>query len=165
VRLAAIVGVVAMLAGGCWAEGKTGELADLQVIGIDYELDSMIIANIGAYDVRTEGLWVYQAGRSAEFDIFTIEPRAAIRFSLRDVGGASVTGGEVALFSSNSFSDADAMLDYVAWGEDGHDMTLLASEARLWGPEEYVEVDADVVVILRADQASIGADAWIVSEP
>lgn len=164
-RLLAVAVVVAMVAGGCSGDDKTGDLQDLQVIGIDYELNSMIITNIGAYDVRTEGLWVYQDGESAEFDIFTVEPRATIRFSLRDVGGADVSGGEVALFSDDSFSDADAIFDYVAWGTNGHDKTLLASEAGLWGPEEFVDVDDDVVVILRADQASIGANTWIISEP
>ena len=154
-----------MAASGCSTEDTTSELNNLQVIGIDYELNSMIITNIGASDVRTEGLWVYQDGESAEFDIFTIEPRATIRFSLREVGGASLSGGEVALFSKDSFSDANAMLDYVAWGETGHDKSALASEAGLWGPDEYVKVDTEVVVILRADQASIGAGSWIVSEP
>lgn len=161
----AFLAAVLTAAGGCSAADTTGDLQDLQVIGIDYELDSMMITNVGASDVRTQDLWLYQNGESTEFDIFVIEPRATIRFSLREVGGASVSGGEVALFSDDAFSDADAMLDYVAWGPNGHATTALASAAGLWGPDEYVEVDEDVVVILRADQASIGADSWIISEP
>lgn len=159
-----LIAVLAALAAGCSGNGETGELGDLQIVGIDYELDSMVITNAGPSDVSTEGLWVYQTGDMAEFNIFTIEPRATILFSLRDVGGAEISGGEVALFSSVSFSSPEAMVDYVAWGSSGHEKASLASEAGLWGPDESVEVPEGTAAILRADQSAIGADSWIVGE-
>lgn len=159
-----LIAVLTAIVSGCSGDDVTGNLSDLQVVGIDYELDSMVVTNVGASDVRTEDLWIYQNGDIAEFNIFTVEPRATILFSLRDVGGAETTGGEVALFSGDSFSDPEAMVDYVAWGSSGHEKSPLASEAGLWGPDESVDVPEGTVGILRADQAALGADSWIVAE-
>lgn len=158
-----LIAFLAAVAAGCSAD-DTGDLGDLQLVGIDYELGSMVITNGGASDVSTEGLWVYQTGDIAEFNIFTIEPRATILFSLRDVGGADASGGEVALFSRDAFSDPEAMVDYVAWGSSGHQKASLASEAGLWGPDESVEVPEGTAAILRADQSAIGADSWVLGE-
>lgn len=146
---------------GCAPDDELGDLRHLQVIAVDYELGSVLLTNTGASNVRTQGLWLYQDGAFAEFQIFTIAPRAAILFSLREIGGADPAGGEIALFASDSFTDADTMIDYVAWGPSGHDRSALASEAGLWGPGEYVEIESDTVAILRADQANIGAVSWV----
>lgn len=145
----------------CGSDDGLGDLEHLQVIAVDYELGSMLLTNVGASNVRTQGLWVYQDGVSSEFQIFTIAPRASILFSLREVGGADPAGGEIALFAGDSFTDPDAMIDYVAWGPSGHDKSELASEAGLWGPGEYIETESDTVAILRADQANIGAVSWV----
>lgn len=163
-RALILISVLIAVISGCSGADATGGLGDLQVVGVDYELNSMVITNAGASDVRTEDLWIYQNGDIVEFNIFTIEPRATILFSLRDVGGAEASGGEVALFSGDSFSDPEAMLDYVAWGASGHEKSPLASEAGLWGPDEYVDVPEGTAGILRADQAAIGADSWIVAD-
>lgn len=163
-RIVVLIAALAAVLAGCAGDGGTGDLEDLQLVGIDFELDSMVITNGGASDVSTEGLWIYQNGDMSQFNIFTIDPRATILFSLRDVGGAETPGGEVALFSSDSFSDPEAMVDYVAWGSSGHEKASLASEAGLWGPDESVEVPQGAAAILRADQSAIGADSWIVGE-
>jgi hypothetical protein len=155
--------VLVPILASCGGE-EFGPLDDLQVIGVDYELGSMLLTNIGASEVRTQGLWVYQEGEFFEFQIFSIAPRATILFSLRNVGGADRSGGEIALFAGDSFSDPDAMIDYVAWGRAGRDKSALASEAGLWGPDEFVETQSDTEVILRADQANIGAVSWIIPE-
>lgn len=159
-----LIAVLTVVVAGCAGDDRTGDLEDLQLVGIDFELDSMVITNAAAADVSTEGLWVYANGDGSEFNIFTIEPRATILFSLREVAGAEQSGGEVALFSNDSFSDPEAMVDYVAWGSSGHEKASLASEAGLWGPDQSVEVTEGTAVILRADQSAIGADSWIVGD-
>lgn len=159
-----LIAVLTVVVAGCAGDDRTGDLEDLQLVGIDFELDSMVITNAAAADVSTEGLWVYANGEGSEFNIFTIEPRATILFSLREVAGAEQSGGEVALFSNDSFSDPEAMVDYVAWGSSGHEKASLASEAGLWGPDQSVEVPEGTSVILRADQSAIGADSWIVGD-
>jgi hypothetical protein len=151
-----------LLVSAC-AGSEEGSLDDLQIVGIDYGLDSILLTNNGTEEVRTEGLWVYQNGQSDQFNIFTIEPRATIRFSVQDVGGTDPRGGEIALFSGDSFSDPEAMLDYVAWGAVGHDKTEVASDAALWGTGESIETADDTVLLLRTDPSGFGEVAWTPS--
>lgn len=152
------------LLGACGTDADDGgTLSDLQLVGIDFELNSIILTNEGSDEVLIQGLWRYQNGESSQFDPFIVEPRATILFSVRDIGGVDSSGGEIALFTSDSFSDADAMLDYVVWGTSGHDRIDLATDAALWPDDETVDTEDDTVVILRGDPNSIGPDAWAAS--
>lgn len=154
---------VSILMGACGGDDE-GTLSDLQLVGIDFELDSIILANQGAGEVRTEGLWVYQNGESSEFNVFIIEPRTEILFSVRDIGGVDPSGGEIALFDSDSFSDPDAVLEYVAWGGSGHNSVDVAIEAGQWNEEGAVETGPETLVVVRADPNLIGREAWIPSD-
>jgi hypothetical protein len=121
------------------------------------------LTNNGADAIRTSGLWMYQDGTASEFQIFTIEPRASIFFSARDVGGVSPTSGEIALFDGGTFSDADAMVDYVAWGGNGHETAAVAVDARLWGEDDTVETTAETVILVKVVTTSTGSIAWETS--
>lgn len=152
------VGLVAAACGG--EDAGESSLQNLQLVSVDFELNSIVITNNGARDVRTEGLWVYQAGEAFEFNIFTIEPRATIRFSVRDLGGVDPSGGEIALFDSSSFASADSMLDYVAWGGSSHDRIAVATEARLWAVEDTVNTAPDTILLIRSNPSANGSLAW-----
>lgn len=157
-----LVGALA-LGGACGDTTSETPLADFQLVGIDFELDSILLTNNGTDEVRTRGLWVYQDGESSQFNVFIIEPRATILFSLRDIGGVDVSGGEIALYQSDSFSDPEAMLDYVAWGSTGHSQRGVATDAGLWGGEEAVETSEDTLVIVRVDPTGSGPLTWEAS--
>jgi len=159
----ALVAALSILVAACGGDDD-GALSDLQLVGVDFELNSIILANQGADEVRTEGLWVYQNGESSEFNVFIIEPRTEILFSVRDVGGVNPSGGEIALYDSDSFSNPDAVLEYVAWGGSGHDRLDVAIEAGRWNRDGTVETDPDTLVVVRADPNLIGPDAWITSD-
>jgi len=121
----------------------------------------MIIENTGDSEVRTEGLWAYRDGDQFEFDIFIVEPRAVILFSMRDLGEISMTGGELALARSESFDDPDSMLEYVAWGEGDLVLSGTATAAGLWPPDEgTVPVPESTVVLIRVDLTGNGPIAW-----
>lgn len=155
---------MSILMTACGGDDDGGSLGDLQLVGIDFELNSIILANQGADEVRTQGLWVYQDGESSEFNIFIIEPRTEILFSVRDIGGVDPSGGEIALFDSDSFSNPDAVLEYVAWGSSGHTGMDIAIEAGQWNEEGAVETGPDTLVVVRADPNLIGPGAWIPSD-
>lgn len=155
---------MSVLMTACGGDDDSGSLGDLQLVGIDFELNSIILANQGADEVRTQGLWVYQDGESSEFNIFIIEPRTEILFSVQDIGGVDPSGGEIALFDSESFSNPDAVLEYVAWGSSGHTGMDVAIEAGQWNEEGAVETGPDTLVVVRADPNLIGPDAWIPSD-
>lgn len=152
-----------LMLGACGTDDDENPLADLQVVGVDFELNSIILTNNGPDDVRTQGLWIYQNGESSRFNIFTIEPRATILFSVRDLGEVTQSGGEIALYTEESFSDPGAMIDYVAWGTSGHSRVDVATEAELWGLDESVETEEDTVILTRTEASSIGATAWTAS--
>lgn len=158
----ALTAVVAL--GACGDETADDPLADLQLVGIDFELDSIILTNAGTDTLRTEGLWVYQDGEVSQFNIFFIEPRTEVLFSVRDVGGLDAAGGEIALYSSDSFSDPTALIEYVAWGSSGHSRIDVAIDGGRWNEEGPVETGADTIVILRADPALTGQAAWSTSD-
>lgn len=153
-----------LLAAACGGGDGEGTLADLQLVGVDFELNSIILTNEGSEVVRTQGLWVYQDGEVSEFGIFFIEPRTEILFNISDIGGVDPSGGEVALFSSDSFSDPEALLEYVAWGGSGHNRLDVAIEAGRWNQEGTVETSSDTVVIVRADPNLTGPAAWLASD-
>lgn len=160
----ALVVALSTLIAACGGGDDRGALTDLQLVGVDFELNSIILTNQGADEVRTEGLWVYQDGASSEFNIFIIEPRTEILFSVRDLGGLDQTGGEIALFASDSFDDPESVLEYVAWGDSGHDALEVAVQAGRWNEEGTVESDQDTVVIIRADPNLVGPEAWTPSD-
>lgn len=166
--IAALLMGMALVVGACGGDDAAGDdsgttespLADLQVIGVDFELDSIVLTNNGTETVRTEGLWVYQDGEASQFDINVVEPRATIQFGVSEVGGVKGSGGEIALFDSNTFSDAGSILDYVAWGRSGHDRIDVAVAAGLWAEGETVETDGQSVLLARVDPTAGGAVAW-----
>lgn len=153
-----------LILGACGDGDEGGSLTDLQLVGVDFELDSIILANAGTEVVATEGLWVYQDGEVSEFNVFLIEPRTEILFSVRDIGGVGTDGGEIALFSSDSFSNPDSLIEYVAWGESGHSRADVAVDAGRWSEDGSVDTTGDTLVILRADPTLTGPEAWVASD-
>ncbi len=156
-----IVVVLMLVLAGCdgGADPEGSPLEDLQLVGVDFELNSMVITNNGSDTVRTEGLWAYRDGESFQFSIFRIEPRASILFNMRELGEISTEGGEIALADSESFDDA-SLLQYVAWGDNGLDLLPTATEAGLWPSEETAEITSDAIFLVRSDPTANGPLAW-----
>lgn len=154
-----VVLVLALVGCDGGADPEGSPLDDLQLVGVDFELNSMVITNNGSETVRTEGLWAYRDGESFQFDIFIIEPRASILFSMRELGEISTESGEIALADSESF-DGDSLLQYVAWGDDGLDLLPTATEAGLWPAEEAAETTGDAIFLVRSDPTANGPLAW-----
>lgn len=148
----------------CGGDDDSSALTDLQLVGVDFELDSIILTNAGTDVVTTEGLWVYQDGEVSEFNVFFIDPRTEILFSVRDIGGVDTAGGEIALYSSDSFSDPDSLIEYVAWGTSGHSRSNVAVDAGRWNEQGAVETSSDTLVILRADPTLTGPESWVSSD-
>lgn len=148
----------------CGGNRGSGELDDLRLVGIDFELDSIVLTNTGTEVVRTQDLWVYQNGESSRFNVFLIEPRTEILFSVRDIGGIDPSGGEIALFGSDSFSEPDALLEYVAWGGEGHSRIDVATDAGKWSDDGPVTTEDSTILIVRVDEILTGPAAWTSSE-
>jgi hypothetical protein len=92
--------------------------------------------------------------------LFTIEPRATILFNVRELDRLETSGGEIALFSSDSFDDEEAVLDYVAWGSSGHRLIENQVIAGTWSELGPVEVPSDATALIRFDSQFFGPDGW-----
>lgn len=164
------IGLVALAAtlalSGCGGDDlEASALASLDLVAVDFELNSIVLENTGDSEIRTEGLWAYRDGESFEFNIFIIEPRASILFSMRQLGDISTGGGEIALADSDSFDDPDSLLEYVAWGEGTLQLSSAATEAGLWPPDDgTVPVPTGSLILVRVDPAGSGPAAWQASD-
>ncbi len=59
------------------------------------------------------------------------------------VGSIDRTDGELALFRSSAFEDAQQMVTYVEWGSAGHGRSQIAIDAGLWEPDAFLTIPAD----------------------
>ncbi|CAN5781582.1 hypothetical protein BH23ACT5_BH23ACT5_16940 [soil metagenome] len=137
-------------------------LSALQLVGVDFELNSILLTNVGSDPVRTEGLHLCQDGDCMEFNIFTIAPRATILFRVAPVGGVDPAGGELARHRSDGFDDPESVIDYVAWGTTGHRGARAAAGAELWNEQDYVPTAGDTIILTKVEPA-IGSDSWQAS--
>lgn len=154
-----VVVAISLVAGAC-GSGDGESLESLQLVGVDFELNSIVLTNGGGSNLLTEDVWVYQDGDAYELGLFTIEPRATIFFSVRELDGVDSSGGEIALFSSDSFGDQEAVLDYVAWGSDRHRLIEEEVVAGTWSEFGPVEVPSGATALVRFDPQFIGPDGW-----
>lgn len=155
-----LTAALALTACGTSSDPEASPLDDLHLVGIDFELNSMVIENVSEEEVSTQGLWAYRDGESFEFDIFSVEPRSTILFSMRDLGDISTATGELALADSAAFDDPESLLQYVAWGDGPFDLSATATEAGLWPEEGTAETTADAIVLIRTDPTNTGPVAW-----
>lgn len=156
--------VIALAAAACSGEQETSPLEKLELVAVDFELNSIVLENTENTEVRTQGLWAYRDGEQFEFDIFIIEPRATILFSMGQLGEISTSAGELALADSDTF-DSDSLLEYVAWGDGELQLSTAATEAGLWPPDEgTVDVPPDSLILIRVDPTGTGPIAWQASD-
>ncbi len=78
------------------------------------------------------------------------------------VGSFDPDGGEVGLYSSNSFGDANAILSYVEWGSTGHGRSSVAVAAGIWSTGDFVPVLGSLTgaIIVIDAAAPAGAANW-----
>lgn len=156
--------VIALAAAACGGEQEASPLEKLELVAVDFELNSIVLENTENTEVRTQGLWAYRDGEQFEFDIFIIEPRATILFSMGQLGEISTRAGELALADSDTF-DSDSLLEYVAWGDGDLQLSTAATEAGLWPPDEgTVDVPPDSLILIRVDPTGTGPIAWQASD-
>ena len=98
---------------------------------------------------------IYWIGVGAAIDVPGVGANGA-------VGSFDPGGGEVGLYSSNSFGDADAILSYVEWGSTGHGRSSVAVAAGIWSTGDFVPVLGSLTgAIIVIDAATPpGAANW-----
>jgi hypothetical protein len=100
----------------------------LQVTSVDFATGVAVITNLGERDVDLTGHWICNRPNYAELPSGTLVPGDSVEASL---GGFSVQGGEVAIYTSDGFGDPNEISTYVGWGSGGGRQPV-AEEAGIW---------------------------------
>lgn len=138
------------------------------------DLGSIEVGNLGPDAGDLTGYWlavhpfyfelpstVLAAGKSLVVSVdVDADPDLAVTAAglLPPLGAAS---GEVGLYSSGTFGDPGAMVDYLAWGSTNQPRFPVAVAAGLWPEETVVVVDANASGLMIVDRTEPGPQGWI----
>ena len=133
------------------ASGVPSDLAITEVVFGDH----VTITNLGTDAVSVDGLWVCNRPNYAPLPTSVIAPGASLEIAANGLGGLSAGGGEVALYTSNSFGDSGAIVDYVGWAGGGGRGSV-AADAGLWPAGDSVTASGSSIA--AASGGSSAAD-------
>jgi hypothetical protein len=133
-------------------QSAAAEESLLQVTSVDYATGVATLTNTGDQPYDLADHWICQRPTYAELPDEMLEPGATYEASL---GGFDAGGGEIAVYTSNSFGNSEDIVSYVGWGSGGGRQGV-AEEAGIWsgGP---VQPTGDTIT-LSGDPGS--ADGW-----
>lgn len=97
---------------------------------------------------------------SAGGNVFSPPPGALTVEEQATVGQVSASGGEMALYDSNSFGSSDSILSYVEWGSSGHARSSVAVGAGIWPSAAFVETTTDTTVIIANTLPALEPSDW-----
>ncbi len=149
----------------------------LVITSLGFESDMVVITNFGSETIDLSGYWLcqrpsYAAIPSVELapgeflsidlggDVFFPIPGSKTIEGSLNVGGLNPTSGELALYSSNSFGSAEAIVSYVEWGTAGHGRSSVAVQAGIWPEGGFVPTEVDTVSIFATEQPPLGPDGY-----
>ena len=108
---------------------SSGLSDDLAITDVVFD-DHVTVTNLGPDAVSVDGLWLCNRPDYLALPTAVIAPGASIDISADSID-LRADGGEVAIYTSSSFGDSSAMVDYVSWGSGGGRGNE-AAEADLW---------------------------------
>ena len=72
----------------------------------------------------------------------------------------AAVGGEVALYTTGTFGDPDAIVDYVEWGSSGHRRSAIAIAAGIWDATFVLPMAGSETGLTRATATEAGFEAY-----
>lgn len=145
------------------------------------------ITNLGNGPVSTAGHWLCQRPAYFALPEVTLEPGQSLWVSVGEgattvepggtvvevvsagnrVGSLAGGNGEMGLYSSNAFGSADAIVDYVEWGNrSGHGRSTTAVEGGVWLADDFVSTDDTTASIeFIGNPEGVGSGNWTSAIP
>lgn len=148
------------------------------VVGtVSFDTPMVIIYNIGDGTGSLAGHWLCQRPSYQELPDIELAPGDALAISLGgdqfvpppgalafesplNLGPISASGGEIGLYSSNSFGSADAILSYVEWGNSGHGRSATAVAGGVWEDGGFVATSDGTISISLEDFDDLTPAGW-----
>ncbi len=122
----------------------------LVVVAIDFAAGFILIRNDGDEDYDLGGHWICNRPTYSQLPDAVLAPGDVIEIEASAVG-LSAGSGELALYTSGDFSNADDIIRYVQWGTDSHGRTATAVAGSVWQNGDFVDNQG-------GNLASVGSD-------
>lgn len=157
-RWFAVLAVLTMVAAGCGSDGSEddslpeetsdaadaeadasraeGAATDLAITEVVFG-DHVTITNVGDAMVSVDEMWLCNRPSYTPISV-SLAPGESQTIDAASLGGLAEGGGEAALYTSNSFGDSAAIVDYVSWGGGGGRGSV-ASGAGIWTDGDSVD--------------------------
>lgn len=110
----------------------------LVIVAIDFEAGTILIRNDGAADYDLAGHFLCNRPAYAPLPAEVLASGEIIEVDT-SVVGLSASGGELGLYTSADFGNADDIIRYVQWGSEPHGRTSVAVEAGVWAAGEFID--------------------------
>jgi hypothetical protein len=119
-------------------------------VAIDFAAGFILIRNDGDEDYDLAGHWICNRPTYSQLPDEVLAPGDVVEIDASAVE-LSAGGGELALYTSRDFSNADDILRYVQWGTDSHGRTATAVAGGVWQNGDFVDNQG-------GNLASVGSD-------
>jgi hypothetical protein len=157
----------------------TGGAARLIVTSVGFGDDGFIaITNVGSVEGNLDGLFLCQRPAYHQLPDFPVAPGATVAVVAGDAAvefppeagtiagavtagggfGSLSTDGEIGLYTSSNFGDADAIISYVEWGSTGHGRSATAVDAGIWDDGGFVDPAGGALIVL--DGTNPMSESW-----
>lgn len=126
------------------------------------------LTNFTEVPVTTDGLYLCQRPAYVALPDVTVEPGETVRVTVGDgdglenvimteaaLGDLRPEDGEIALYTSDSFSDPAAMIVYLEWGSTPHGRTDVAIEAGLWPEGSFAPTSPTATRLYRVEDSGL----------
>ena len=120
------------------SEVSRGEVSPLVIVAVDFDAGFILIRNDGDEDYDLTGHWICNRPTYSELPSEVLAPGKIIEIDTAAIG-LSAESGEIALYTSSDFANADGILRYVQWGTDSHGRTSVAAAAGVWPSSDFVD--------------------------
>jgi hypothetical protein len=122
----------------------------LVIVTIDFAAGFILIRNDGDEDYDLGGHWICNRPTYSQLPDEVLAPGDVVEIEASTVG-LSAGSGELALYTSRDFSNADEILRYVQWGTDSHGRAATAVAGSVWQKGDFVDNQG-------GNLASVGSD-------
>ena len=118
--------------------GVRDAASPLVVVAIDFAAGFILIRNDGDEDYDLGGHWICNRPTYSQLPDQVLAPRDVVEIDA-SVVGLNGDSGELALYTSRDFSNADDIIRYVQWGTDSHGRTATAVAGGVWQKGDFVD--------------------------
>jgi hypothetical protein len=130
--------------------GGSDAASPLVVVAVDFAAGFILIRNDGDEDYDLAGHWICNRPTYSQLPDEVLAPGDVVEIDASAVE-LSAGSGELALYTSRDFSNADDILRYVQWGTDSHGRTATAVAGGVWQKGDFVDNQG-------GNLASVGSD-------